>query len=319
MEPLGRPMRIATLDVAIPQQARLGRLLDFPHEFVAPAEGCQQVDVVVALRFGKAEAERYRTPVLHLPGAGADAVDLHSLHSGCVVCNVFEHEIPIAEYVLAAILEHSIGYGRLRAAFDPERWRETYAARRTHAEVFGKTLGLVGYGHIGRAVTERAKAFGMHVRAVCNSGVAPKADWAGRPTQLGELLPLADFLVIACPLTEQTRSLIGAAQLALMKSTAVLINIGRAQIVEEEALYQALAQRRLAGATLDVWYDYPAPDRPDAHPSRFPFAQLDNVHCTAHSSAWTRELFDRRYAFIGANLKRLRHRLPLQNVIFTAP
>jgi phosphoglycerate dehydrogenase-like enzyme len=316
MEQVTRPLRIATLDVAVAQQSRLGRLLEFPYEFVAPGAARQAVDAVVALRFGKAEAERYSTRLLHLPGAGADAVDLQALEPGCSVCNVFEHEIPVAEFVMTAILNHTVQYGQLLKSFDANHWKESYAARRIHAEVFGKTLGLIGYGHIGRAVSQRAKAFGMRVHAVSNSGAAPEADWAGKASQLGEMLPLVDFLLIACPLTAETRGLIGATQLAMLKPTAVLINIGRAQVVEEEPLYEALASGRLGGATLDVWYDYPAPDRSDARPSRFPFGELSNVHCTAHSSAWTQELFERRYAVIADNLTRLQNGLPLRNVIF---
>jgi phosphoglycerate dehydrogenase-like enzyme len=319
MEQIAAPLRIATLDVALPQQARLSKLLDFPHEFVSAADSPQSVDAVVALRFGSEEAQRYAPRLLHLPGAGADAVDFASLGSGCSVCNVFEHEIPIAEYVLTAILAHTIGYQSMQAAFDAERWQAAYAARRQHGEVFGKALGLVGFGHIGQAVTQRAKAFGMQVHAVSRSGNAPGADWAGATAQLAQMLPVVDFLVMACPLTPQTRGLIAAEQLALMKSTAVLINIGRAQLVDEEALYQALSGGRLAGATLDVWYDYPTAERPDARPARFPFSNLTNVHCTAHSCAWTAGLLERRYAVIADNLTRLRHGAALRNVIFTAP
>jgi phosphoglycerate dehydrogenase-like enzyme len=319
MEQITAPLRIATLDVALPQQSRLARLLDFPHEFVAATESLQSVDAVVALRFGNPQAQSFSTRLLHLPGAGADAVDFASLTRGCNVCNVFEHEIPVAEYVLTAILSHTIGYRQLQDAFDANRWKETYAARRTHGEVFGKTLGLVGYGHIGQAVTERAKAFGMRVHAISNSGIAPGADWAGNASQLAQLLPAVDFLVTACPLTPATHGLIGAGQLAMLKPTAVLINIGRAQLVDEEALYQALSNRQLGGATLDVWYDYPTAERPDARPARFPFDTLSNVHCTAHSSAWTQELFERRYAVIADNLSRLHRGLPPRNVIFTAP
>lgn len=319
MEPLAAPLRIVMLDVALPQQARLAKLLAFPHEFVAPADSRQVVDAVVALRFGAAQAQLYSTRLLHLPGAGADAVDFASLASGCRVCNVFEHEIPIAEYVLTAILAHTLGYQPMRDAFDADRWQESYAARRMHGEVFGKTLGLVGFGHIGQAVTQRAKAFGMAVHAISNSGKAPGTDWAGATAQLARMLPVVDFLVMACPLTEQTRGLIGAQQLALMKPTAVLINIGRAQLIDEAALYQALSRGRLAGATLDVWYDYPTPERPDARPASFPFASLPNVHCTAHSCAWTAGLLERRYAVIADNLTRLRRGSELRNVIFAAP
>ena len=318
MDEVVAPLRIAMLDVATPQQARLSKLLDFPHEFVAPSDGPQRVDAVVALRFGPAEAQHYTTRLLHLPGAGADAVDFASLVGGCEVCNVFEHEIPVAEYVLTAVLSHTLGYQQMQRAFDADRWQESYAARRQHGEVFGRTLGLVGFGHIGRAVTQRAKAFGMQVHAISNSGRAPGADWAGDTSQLARMLPVVDFLVMACPLTPQTRGLIGAEQLALLKPTAVLINIGRAQLIDEEALYQALSAGRLAGATLDVWYDYPTPERPAARPSRFPFADLANVHCTAHSCAWTAELLERRYAVIADNLTRLRRGEARRNVIFTA-
>jgi phosphoglycerate dehydrogenase-like enzyme len=319
VEPLTHALRIATLDVALAHQTRLGKLLEFPHEFVSPAESRQQVDAVVALRFGAPEAAKFSTRLLHLPGAGADAVDLKLLDPGCKVCNVFEHEIPIAEYVMVAMLDHTISYGRLRTEFDATHWDKTYAARRTHGEILGKSVGLIGYGHIGKAVAQRAKAFGMRVLAVTNSGLADGADWAGRASQLEEMLPQVDFLIIACPLTSLTRGLIGAAQLAALKPDAVLINIGRAQVVDEKSLYEALASGRLGGATLDVWYEYPAPDRSDSRPSRFPFHELTNVHCTAHSSAWTQGLFQRRYAVIADNLTRLQRGSELRNVIFDAP
>ena len=318
MEPLSTALRIVTLDVALPQQARLSQLLDFPHEFVTPGEALQKVDAVVALRFGTEQAQKFSTRLLHLPGAGADAVDFTSLTRGCEVCNVYEHEIPIAEYVLTAVLSHSLAYQQMCAAFDADRWQESYSARRMHGEVFGRTLGLVGFGRIGQAVTQRAKAFGMRVHAISNSGRAPGADWAGTAAQLAQMLPVVDFLVMACPLTPQTRGMIGAEQLALLKPTAVLINIGRAQLIEEGALYHALSSGRLAGATLDVWYDYPTPERPDARPSRFAFGKLTNVHCTAHSCAWTPELLERRYAVIADNLTRLHRGLERRNVIFTA-
>ena len=319
MEPLKPAMRIAMLDVAKAHEGRLARILGFPHQFVAAEEVRQTVDAVIALRFGREQAARFATQLLHLPGAGADGIDTSALDPGCIVCNVFEHEIPVAEFVLTAILDHTIGYGRMHRAFDGARWSDTYAARRPHGEVCGKILGLVGYGHIGRAVAQRAKAFGMQVHAISHGGRAPGADWAGRPPELGRMLAVVDFLVIACPLSPQTRGLIGASELALMKPSAVVINIGRAQVIEEEPLFRALEAERLAGATLDVWYDYPLGSDTGVTPSRFPFDELPNVHCTAHSSAWSDGLFERRYRVIAENLGRLRQSLPLHNIIFPTP
>jgi phosphoglycerate dehydrogenase-like enzyme len=308
-------MLIALLDVARPHASRLSALLEFPHEFVDSTGSSQAVDVAIALRFGKAEAQLFQPRLLHLPGAGADQVDLGVLPPGCLVCNVFEHEIPLAEYILAAILDHAIGYSSMHRAFEAERWPAIYMHRRTHGEIHGKTLGLVGYGHAGRAVAQRAKAFGMRVHAVSASGLAPGADWASPVSGLRDFLPTVDYLVITCPLTPQTRGLIGADELALMKSSAIVINIARAQVIEEEALFNALRAGRIAGATLDVWYQYPSVQAPAARPSQFPFDCLPTVHCTPHSSAWTEELFARRYAVIADNLNRLRTASPLRNVI----
>ena len=113
-----------------------------------------------------------------------------------------------------------------------------------------------------------------------------------------------DFLLIACPLTPETHGLIGDAQLKLLKRTAVLINVSRGPIVDEEALYEALWSGRIGGATLDVWYDYPSPGIRTASVA-VPFENLTHVHCTAHSCAWTAELLERRFAVIADNLGRL--------------
>ncbi|MHB8813382.1 MAG: 2-hydroxyacid dehydrogenase [Steroidobacteraceae bacterium] len=312
-------LTIATLWPPDGAPARFAPLLDFPHRFAAPEPQRQPVDALVSLRFGHEEAARFTPRLLHLPGAGADGVDFTLLAPGTTVCNVYEHEIPVAEYVMAAVLNHAIGYPDMIRNFTSSGFGRTYASRRQHGEIHGKTLGLVGYGHIGKLVARRAQAFGMRVHAVSRSGHAPEADRADRIAHLHAMLRDADFVVIACPLTDETRGLFGRAELAAMKPGAILINIGRAAIVDEEALYEALAARRLGGATLDVWYHYPTPDAPDALPARRPFEQLPNVHCTAHSCAWTREMIERRLAAIAANLKRLYLGQALLNVIHRAP
>ncbi|MGB6306747.1 MAG: 2-hydroxyacid dehydrogenase [Steroidobacteraceae bacterium] len=309
------PLRIAMLDVARKHAPLLSRLLECPHEFIEPSAQPQPVDAVVALRYGQAEARQFLPRLVHLPGAGADALEASALSPQCTVCNVFEHEAPIAEFVLAAVLDHAIGYCDMVRGFDSEHWGELYSGRRPHAEIGGKILGLVGYGHIGKAVTQRAHAFGMRVHVVSQSGNAAEADWAAGTSRLLDMLRIADFLVIACPLTPDTRGLIGTRELEAMKPSAVIINIGRAHIIEEEPLFYALQNARLAGATLDVWYQYPAAGDAQARPSKFPFDRLPNVHCTPHSCAWTEELFERRYAVIADNLMRLNRGQPLRHVI----
>jgi phosphoglycerate dehydrogenase-like enzyme len=313
------PLTIATLWPPDSGESRLAPLIDFPHRFVAAEQRCQSVDALISLRFGREEAARFAPQLLQLPGAGADGVDLSLLAPGATVCNVYEHEIPVAEYVMAAVLNHATGYPDMIRSFTSAGFGRTYAARRQHGEIHGKTLGLIGYGHVGKLVARRAQAFGMRVHVVSRSGHAPEADRADRIENLPAMLRDVDFLVIACPLTDETRGLLGRAELAAMRPHAVLINVGRAAIVDEDALYEALAARRLGGATLDVWYHYPTSEAPDILPSQRPFEQLPNVHCTAHSCAWTREMIARRLRAIAGNLKRLYLGQSLANVIHPAP
>jgi phosphoglycerate dehydrogenase-like enzyme len=318
VESVNGVLDIAMLGVAVGQEQRLSRFLDVPHRFVLPIPQQQAVDALITLRFGAVEARQFAPRLIHLPGAGLDAIDLNSVADDCVVCNVFEHEIPIAEYGMAAILTHAVNYLPMVQTFDSDRFGEIHAARRPHGEVNGKILGLVGYGHIGREIAARARSFGMRVHAVTRSGVADGADRAYPVQQLHSMLAGADFLMIACPLTDQTRGMIGHAEFEVMKRSVVIINVSRAPVLDEEALFRALSERRIAGATLDVWYQYPSAAEPSARPSRFAFERLPNVHCTPHSSAWTEEMFDRRFATIAENLRRLQLGQPLTNVVRAA-
>jgi len=142
-------------------------------------------------------------------------------------------------------------------------------------ELAGKTLGLVGCGAIGQALARRACALGMNVLGndpyMCQDdlgSIVHLAPW-------NEILARADFLSLHVPLSEETRGMIGAAELARMKPTAVLVNTARAAVVDEEALYKALLERRIAGAALDVFWQEPLP--PDS-----PWLELDNVLLTPH-------------------------------------
>jgi glyoxylate reductase len=132
------------------------------------------------------------------------------------------------------------------------------------ADLAGRTLGVVGLGRIGRALARRAAGFGMDV---VYAQPRPGADAAGRHLALAELLAVADVVSLHCPLTPATRGLIGAAELARMKPTAILINTARGPIVDEDALAAALVAGRLGGAGLDVYAREPGvPDTLRAAP-----------------------------------------------------
>lgn len=278
-------------------------------------------DVLIALGW-RAEwreaAQRLR--LIQSPGAGVDAYDARALPSGCALCNVYEHATPIAEYVMGAMVALTGKWLQRDRLLRAGVWEGT--ARREgepHGELAGGTVGLLGYGTIGRAVAARAAVFGMKVCAVRANPSAeppePPLAWMGSPGQLRELLGMSDYLVICCPLTPQTRGLLDAGKLAWLKSGAYLINVSRAEIVDEQALYAALKSGRLAGAALDVWYRYPQATDERLLPAQAPFHELENVLMTPHLSAWTHAMLERRWTRIAANLDALAENRPLQNVV----
>lgn len=279
-------------------------------------------DVVVALRLRRPAGTVPPFRLLQVPGAGLDGVDLAGLHPVTAVANVFEHEVPVAEFVLARMLEWEIRAGALQAAFTPQAWPDLYRHRRPHGEIHGRTLGIVGYGRIGRAIAQRAAAFGMRVLAVDDRADQDREgrDAAARVlpvTRLDDVLGAADYLVLACPLTPATTGLVDRAALARMPAHAVLVSVSRAPVVDEDALYEALRTGAIGGAILDVWYRYPGTDgdgdRPA--PATRPFWELSNAWCTPHSCAWTHDLARRRYRVVAENVDRLRAGAPLLNLV----
>lgn len=298
---LDRPFDVVTL----PTEAATGA----EHDDVIAAD-----DVVVSLRWRRTAEQAPRLKLLHVPGAGLDGIDLASLRPETTVANVFEHETPIAEFVLARLLEWQLRAGELQSSFHPDKWTRLYRHRVPHGELAGAGLGLIGYGRIGRAIAARAKAFGMRVTAV-DDYAKPDDAATVRPTaELPDLLASNDFVVVACPLTAQTTGMLDAAALARMPRHAVLVNISRAPVVDETALYEALRTNRIGGAILDVWYRYPVADEP-VSPAAHPFWDLPNAWCTPHSSAWTSQLPRRRYAVIADNVNRLATGRALRNVV----
>jgi phosphoglycerate dehydrogenase-like enzyme len=277
-----------------------------------------EAEVLVSVDFDAGLPPTPKLRLVHVPAAGLDALDLAAVPDGCRVCNVFEHEIGISEYVMAAMLHDVVDLAGKSARFKAGSWAESPRVLAPfRPELAGRTVGSIGYGHIGRAIARRAKAFGMRVMAIARTrrDLDPPPDWLGEPAQLPTLLETADFVVVACPLTEATRGMIGPLELARMKLDAVLINVARGPIVDEDALYRALSTRTIRGAVLDTWYRYPGPGDPDLHPSRHPFHELDNVIMTPHCSGWTEGLMERRFAVIADNIERLRDgRAPLNQV-----
>ena len=218
-----------------------------------------EAEIVVGHIWRSDFPEAPRLKLLQAATAGVDMIDRESLPRGIMLCNVFGHEPAIAEYVVMMMLALTHRLLEIVTTFREGSWAgHQPAGGSPHGELLEKTVGIVGYGRIGREVAKRAIGFGCQVIAANRSPILDKGD-AAEIYPLGELdrmLPQADVVVIAAGLGPETRGLIDAGRLALMKPTALLINIGRAAIVDEEALYRALSENQLGGAALDVWWQH---------------------------------------------------------------
>ncbi|SDR35422.1 Phosphoglycerate dehydrogenase [Rhizobiales bacterium GAS113] len=278
----------------------------------------RDADALVSTRYGSTLPPAPKLKLIQIPVAGHDRLDPVTIPPDCVVCNVHEHETGISEYVMLAMLDWNVRLSHLDASFRAGDWTGGVAvAGHTHGELSGKKLGIIGFGRIGQALARRAKAFDMRVSAVTRASrpSAQPLDELAAMEHLDTLMAQSDFIVVTCPLNEETRGLIDARRLRLCKPSAVIVNVARAQVIEEEALYKALHGRVIAGAVLDVWYSYPTPADQAARPSRFPFHELPNLIMTPHCSAWTDGLIERRWRFIAGNLDRFARNEELRNVV----
>jgi phosphoglycerate dehydrogenase-like enzyme len=246
---------------------------------------------------------------LHARSAGVDRV---------IVPEVLDHPLiltngrgvfspALAEFVLAALLFFAKDLPRLVRSQDAAIWDPHDVEM-----LEGRTVGIVGYGDIGRAVAERLLPFGARVLGLRRRPqLAEKDPRVGEvlpPERLGELLARSDDVVVAAPLTPETRGLLAREAFDSMKPTAVIVNVGRGPVVDEAALLAALEQRRIRGAALDVFETEPLPP---GHPLWHLPNVLLSPHCADHVPGW----IDAAMRLFLRNLDLFRRGEPLLNVV----
>jgi len=214
------------------------------------------------------------------------------------------HARPLADFCLMAMLMFAKNYVWMDRDKKAKRW-ERYCGE----ELTGKTLAIVGVGRVGQEVARHGKRMDMRVTGMRRSSApVPDIDKLFDRAELHAMLREADFLVLAAPHTSETEGIIGEAELAVMKPTAVLINIGRGALVDEDALVRALQQKRLAGAALDVLREEPPPQ--DS-----PLWDMPNVIISPHSASTVTQENARITEIFCDNLRRYLSGQPLRNVL----
>jgi phosphoglycerate dehydrogenase-like enzyme len=227
--------------MAEPVQARLA----LPCEVVVDDEAgivprLADVDVLVSMGFSAAMAGAApQLRLVQVPGAGLDRIDRGALGPGTQLANAYGHEAGIAEYIIGAMIALTRSFGRLDARMRRGEWESQWAvgtpAPPLWPELAGKTLGILGFGHIGQALARRAVAFDMRVCAIRRQAQAAPANvsFVGGPERLDDVLRLADYLAVTLSLSSETRNLIDARRLQSTKPSAFLVNVARAEIFDE--------------------------------------------------------------------------------------
>ncbi|MCX6015039.1 MAG: D-2-hydroxyacid dehydrogenase [Chloroflexales bacterium] len=245
---------------------------------------------------------------VYTPSAGIDHLDLEMMRErGITLTNAAgAHAIPIAEFVMMFILTH-MKQSRILMNYAREDFEATEQTKLE--ELDGKTMAIVGLGSIGQETAKRAKAFGMRVIGSRRRPQPTKyVDVVVSDDEWHKLLPDADVIVIATPLTDITRGMVDATAFAKMKPSAYIVNVARGQVINTEDLIVALCENRIAGAGLDVLPEEPLP-------AEHPLWDAPNVWITPHISYSSPKTRGRMMDLFITNLERYMHGQKLLNIV----
>jgi glycerate dehydrogenase len=280
------------------------------HQVTTPAEVWQRLrgqsvavtNKVVIDRTILSSPAAQELKLIAVAATGTDIIDREAAKEiGVTVCNVPGYATQsVAQFTLALVLELAACAGRYGWAVRSDAWQQSPVFTLLDfpsIELRGKKLGIIGYGNIGRAVAEMARGFGLEVLIAARPGSTEPIGPGRIP--LTELFRQADVITLHCPLTPETKNLINAETLSLVKPTALLVNTARGALIDETALIQALRQKRLAAAALDVISHEPPPAD---HPIIQAAKELDNLLVTPHTAWSAREARQRLLKEVANNI-----------------
>jgi len=221
--------------------------------------------------------------------AGVDHIDNKLFPNAQIISNSGGYSIPISEHVFGMILALAkkliVNHSKLKKGIFEQSIKSTL--------LYNKVCGIIGFGGIGKAVGKLAKAFGMKVYAINSSGRTDEiVDYIGTLSNLDFVLQNSDVIVISIPLTERTRNLISKRELEIMKENAILINVARAEIIDQKALYEHMKNHPEFKVGLDVWWEEPL--KTGKFKLDYNFFEFENFIGSPHNSPLVPEIFEMR-------------------------
>ena len=254
-------------------------------------------------------------------GAGIDRVDLDAVRNrgDVIVCNNHANSAEVAESTISLLLAVAKNLIPSDRELRTGNWVHRWGGPVPNIEIRGKNVLIIGLGHIGADIAKRLKSFDVTITAATRSGSSSHDNLVNQIVRIDEIEPHvkdADFVILSLPLTDESAGLVNREFLSWMKSTSILVNISRAQIIDEQALYDALKEKVIHGAGIDVWWRYPKEWRGTADPpSDLPFHELDNIVISPHRAAYSEPVQRELFLFAANNILRFIRGETPQNIV----
>jgi phosphoglycerate dehydrogenase-like enzyme len=275
-------------------------------------EHARDADIVVS---GRVPADYIRKApnlkMIQALGAGIDKIDRQAVleRGDIIVCNNHMNAMEVAEYAIMLLFAAAKNIILSDRELRKGDWIYGFGGPNPNVEIRNKTCLIMGLGNIGAEIAKRLKGFELELRAVTRSGESPNAALVDSIASLEDMKPYvqdADFIILSLPLTDESRGIIDSKVISWMKPSAILVNISRGEIVDEAALYQALKDKKIQAAGLDVWWNYPQWGKPDMKmPSlKFAYHELDNVIMSPHRAAYSLNTQQAHLDFVRENVLR---------------
>ena len=254
----------------------------------------KEAEVVIGGSFNKGDLEQAKKlKLIQIPFAGVDKLDfsLYKNYPDIFICNMHVNNSAVAEHAFALILALAKNIVTNDKDLRLGKWHG-FVTKESTIQLRGKNLGIIGLGSIGWEIAKISHIFGMKVfalkRKIEKKDLKKKniLEFLGEKKDLEKVIKESDFIVVAVPLTKETKRLIGKKELKLMKGK-YLINISRGVVIDEEALFKSLKEGYVTGAAIDTWYQYPFSKQKEVLPSKYDFQKLNNVVMSPHTAGYT--------------------------------